>query len=251
MSQETGKVGLHTKDDKNRSFGRTLCRPFKFLATQMIIQVLAIYMAYLYGLIYIAFSTFPDVWEQVYGESIGIGGLNYISLGVGYVLGSQICGPLTDRIYLHLSNKTGTGKPEYRIPVMVPGAVLVPVGLFWYGWGVQAQTHWIVPSIGAAIFSMGTIMGFQVIQVYLIDAYTEHAASALAAVTVLRSLAGFAFPLFSTAMFKALHYGWGNSVLGFIALAIGCPAPYILWRYGERLRLKSTFAASGEGNLIR
>lgn len=46
----------------------------------MIIQVLALYMSFLYGLMYLVLSTFPGLWEGPYNESIGIGGLNYISM---------------------------------------------------------------------------------------------------------------------------------------------------------------------------
>ena len=86
-------------------------------------------------------------------------------------------------------------------------------------------------------------MVFQCCQTYIVDAYSRFAASAVASTTVLRSLAGFGFPLFAPAMYNALGYGWGNSVLGFAALAVGLPAPFLLWRYGEQLRAKSKFAA--------
>ena len=115
-----------------------------------------------------------------------------------------------------------------------------------YGWSAQAHTHWIVPDIGAAIFSLGVIISFQSIQVYLVDSYVTFAASAIAAATVLRSLAGFGFPLFAPAMYQALGFGWGNSLLGFVAIALGVPAPLMLWRYGEGLRKRSNFAAGGE-----
>ena len=47
---------------------------------------------------------------------------------------------------------------------------------------------------------------------------------ALAAVSCLRSLAGFGFPLFAPAMFNALGYGKGDTILACAAIALGCPA---------------------------
>lgn len=139
----------------------SLSRPFKLLSTEIIIQVLAIYIRYLYGLMYLVLSTFPALWTNTYHESIGIGGLNYISLGIGFFLGTQICAPLQDRIYTLLKARhNGQGKPEFRVPLMLPGALLVPIGLFWYGWTAHSATHWILPNIGTAIFAAGVITGF-------------------------------------------------------------------------------------------
>ena len=44
-------------------------------------------------------------------------------------------------------------------------------------------------------------------------------------------------------MYQALGLGWGNSMLGFIAVGLGIPAPLLLWKYGETLRAKSPYAA--------
>ena len=65
---------------------------------------------------------------------------------------------------------------------------------------------------------------FQSIQTYVIDAFALYAASALAAVSFLRALAGFGFPLFAPAMYKALGYGKGDTVLAACSIAIGLPA---------------------------
>ena len=100
-----------------------------------------------------------------------------------------------------------------------------------------------MPDIGAGLLACATICGYYSIQNYVIDCYTKYAASAVAAMTVLRSLAGFGFPLFAPAMYDALGYGWGNSILAFVAIAIGAPAPWVLWHYGPRLRAKSVYAA--------
>ncbi len=193
---------------------------------------------------YLVLSTFPTLWRTRYNQSVGMGGLNYISLGLGFFLGAQICAPFNDRIYRRLKKRNnGIGKPEFRVPMMVPGAVLVPIGLFWYGWSAQQGVHWILPNIGACIFAAGTIIAFQCIQTYIVDAYSRYAASGIAAATVLRSLAGFGFPLFAPYMYSSLEYGWGNSLLAFVAIGLGIPAPFMLWKYGESLRARSRFAA--------
>ncbi|KAI9706222.1 MAG: hypothetical protein M1812_008245 [Candelaria pacifica] len=253
LRKETGNEALHTEyEHPERTLFNllktSLARPFRLLSSQIIVQVLGVYMAYIYGLMYLVLSTFPSLWVTRYHESIGIGGLNYISLGLGFFLGTQICAPINDRIYRTLKKRNnGIGKPEFRVPLMVPGSILVPIGLFWYGWSAQAHTHWIMPNIGATIFAAGSIMNFQSIQTYLVDAYTRYAASAISAAAVLRSLAGFGFPLFAPAMYNALDFGWGNSLLGFLAIVLGVPAPFILWKFGENLRQKSPFAAGGGG----
>lgn len=78
------------------------------------------------------------------------------------------------------------------------------------------------------------------ISTYLVDAYTLHAASALAANTVLRSLVGAILPLAGPSMYAALGLGWGNSLLAFIALAM-CPIPVFFYKYGERIRMSPKF----------
>ncbi|KAI5290739.1 hypothetical protein KEM54_000611 [Ascosphaera aggregata] len=252
LRKETGEDSWHTEAEKMQVsvwmlLRTSIVRPFILIATQPIVQCLALYMAYIYGLMYMMLSSFPSLWTgpEYYGESIGIGGLNYISLGLGFFVASQVGSWITDVFYRRLKARSadGMGKPEFRLPLLFGSAVLVPVGLFIYGWTAQHKTHWIGPNIGAFFVAAGVIPGFQGTQTYIIDAYTRYAASAVAAMAFLRSLAGFGFPLFSPYMYNALHYGWGNSLLGFVAIAIGCPAPFMLWKYGEPLRKKSTFAA--------
>lgn len=74
---------------------------------------------------------------------------------------------------------------------------------------------------------------------YIIDSYPDYASSANAASQFMRSVAAFALPLAAPSMYEALGYGWGNSVLAFICLGVGIPAPLLLWKYGARLRAKA------------
>ena len=74
-----------------------------------------------------------------------------------------------------------------------------------------------------------------VVMMYLVDVHSMYCASALASNTVMRSIAGAVLPLCGLDMYDALGLGWGNLLLGFIAIGVSV-APLIFWRYGERLR---------------
>lgn len=146
-----------------------------------------------------------SVFEESYDQDVGRASLNYVSLGVGFVIGLQISGRMQDRIYSwckehavdpsslrktgqywrsyrngdaeqeknknpsvsnnavdHSSQSMFPGKPisigqgslgrtnatksnsdatrglpEYRLPLVLPFSLLLPIGLFIYGWAAQ------------------------------------------------------------------------------------------------------------------
>jgi len=131
--------------------------------------------------------------------------------------------------------------PEYRLPLLLPFSLFIPIGLLWYGWAAQARVHWIVPNLGCIIFAMGLIVCFNCAQAYVVDTYTTYSASATGAAAFVRTMAGFSFPLFAPKMYDSLGVGWGNTVLASVALTFGLVAPILLWRWGGWLRSKSTY----------
>ena len=249
LRKDTGNPSLHTKWEKpDRTFVKVaqlaLARPFILLGTQPILQVLALYIAYIFGLVYLALTTFPILWTDHYHQSISIAGLNYLSLAIGYIIGTQCCTRLIDMVYKRLKDGRGKGigKPEFRLPLLLPGALLIPIGLLWYGWSAQKHLHWIMPNIGAVIFAIGIKFGMQCTQLYALDVYPTYAASASAGSMFIRSLAGFAFPVWAPYMYKHLDFGWGNSLLALVAILIGVPVPFLMWVYGPALRKRSPYA---------
>lgn len=72
----------------------------------------------------------------------------------------------------------------------------------------------------------------------------------LAANSVLRSLFGMAFPLFTTYMFRNLGIHWASSLPGFLALAC-VPFPFLFYRYGHKIRMRCEFAAEAAEVLQR
>lgn len=69
-----------------------------------------------------------------------------------------------------------------------------------------------------------------------------YAASVLAASSVLRSLFGAVFPLFTKYMYDDLGVHWASSIPAFLAVAC-VPFPFLFYKYGEKLRMKCKFAA--------
>ncbi|KAL2796679.1 putative MFS transporter [Aspergillus keveii] len=246
LVKETANPNLHT-EEKAETFATKLLhafsRPILLFTTQPIIFAMALYMAYLFGTTYLMFATFPEIWTEFYKETPSVAGLNYLSIAIGSFIGLFLQLKLIDRTYHTLKRRNnGTATPEFRMPSLFIGSVLSTIGLFWYAWSI-GRTHWIMPNIGALVYTAGTISCLQGMQTYIVDSYQTYAASALAACAVLRSLAGFGFPLFAPYMYDSLGYGWGTSVLAFVAIAIGWTAPVFFWVFGERLRGASRFAA--------
>ncbi|KAJ7756796.1 multidrug resistance protein 4 [Mycena maculata] len=212
-----------------------LSRPAMLLFGSPVCFMLSLYMAFMYGIYYLMFTTFDTLFIETYGFNTGTSGLTYIGLGVGFISATAFSAKWANEIYIYLAKQNGgKGEPEMRIPAVIFGSIFVPVGLFWYGWSAEAKIHWIMPIIGSGIFGFGNLP----MQLYLVDTFT-FAASALSAASVLRSLLGCAFPLFGPAMFGALGNGGGNSLLGGLAIVLGIPFPVYLYYHGASIRAKS------------
>lgn len=76
------------------------------------------------------------------------------------------------------------------------------------------------------------------------------AASAFAANTMLRSLVGASFPLFSKQMFENLGVQWAGTLLGCIA-ALMIPIPIAFRMYGPKIRQKSRLSPTSNVGVKR
>ena len=217
---------------------RGFFRPVLLFCKSPIICLLSIYMALVYGLLYLFFTTISSVFENNYGFSTGLSGLAYLGIGIGFFVGLGIIAVTNDRIVMKLTARNnGNYWPEMRLPIMTIFAFVIPISFFWYGWTADKHVHWIVPIIGMFPFGVGMLGVYMPIQTYIIDCYPAHAASANATLTATRSLLGALLPLAGPKMFQSLGLGWGNSLLGFLALAF-VPAPILFNRYGQKIREK-------------
>jgi predicted MFS family arabinose efflux permease len=134
---QTGNTQLRARThDRTRTANqllvRAIIRPVRMLCTSPIVFSLSIYCAFLFGLTYLLFTTFPGVFGETYHFSTETAGLAFLGLGVGMIIGIALFAVLSDKL-LHQPRGGTLARPELRLILMVWSSPLVPVGFFWYG----------------------------------------------------------------------------------------------------------------------
>lgn len=251
------KSAANADFQQRSSLSHSLLRPVRLLTTQPIIIVLSLYIISQYGVLWLMFSSVYSLFTTQYHLPIHLASLPYLSVGLGFFLGTRITSLFTDRIYaqyklkLQRSNPTGqhTVPPEVRLLLTFPASLLPPLGLLIYGWTAAFHLHPAIPNIGIALVAMGFTTGNQCIAAYIVDVYPHYTASAMTAANAVRYVAGFGFPLFAPGLYKKLGYGWGNTLLAGCVFGMGVPGMVGVWKWGGWLRGRSQFAAGErEGN---
>ena len=248
LAKRTGKVYISDMEKKQgkttpkAAFQKAMIRPWALLFTEPIVLLLSIYMAIIYGTLYMLFGAFPIVFQEVRGWSQGVGGLAFLGVAIGILIGVGYS-IIDNKRYARVEKEHGgEAPPETRLPPAIVASFFLPIGIFWFAWTNFPSIHWIVCIIGTIPFGAGMVLVFLALMNYLIDAYTIYAASVLAANSVLRSIFGATFPLFTTYMYSGLGIHWASSIPGFLALAC-LPFPFVFWKFGARIRMKCKYAA--------
>lgn len=223
------RIRWEAQDD---TFGNTirsaLLRPLILVATQPIFQIIPRYTSYLFGLLYFVLATFAALWIERYHESTSVAGIGYLSLAIGYIIGTHPCAGFLDKVYKHLTRTRGAGIviPEFRLPLLIPGSLCVPNGLLWYGWSAEKHLFWVVSNLGMVMLAIGLKYCTRCLQLYALDVYTTYAASANAGSNMVRSISGFGLPVVAPYLYRSLDYAHGNTVLAGIVIVIGVPSPF-------------------------
>lgn len=108
---------------------------------------------------YLLFSTFPTIFRGQYNFNAGESGLVFIGFGLGCIVALATILSFSDKMTVARAKKSANGesRPETRLILMIYGVPALPIGLFWYGWSVEAKTHWIVPIIGTFVLALGVM----------------------------------------------------------------------------------------------
>ena len=251
LRRETGNSAIEVPEElKQRGpkqlFGTALARPFRFLATEAIVQFGALYNGFLYGLSFL----FNGAFHMIFGPD-GYG-YNTIGIGIcflGIVFG--ICFGLftnifQERYYQRQVVKAGQRDvPEARVHHAKLAAVVLPISLLAFAFTARPDIHPVFPVLASAFWGWSFYCLILMTLTYTEDAYKTFSASGLAGVGLVRNLAGAAFPLVGRFMFKGM--GTQNACLVLTALAvILAPIPFILESNGVSLRKRSPWATAHE-----
>ncbi|KAF8915643.1 major facilitator superfamily domain-containing protein [Mucidula mucida] len=189
MDPEKCNRRVRTVFEKTESREYACVHAINHLFGKPIAQVIAVYSAIVYGVFYLTLTTIPTIVKVVHHEDVGVAARQYIALGLGLWIASQVNARYMDEIYLYLREKNS------GVAAMVPGSVIFPIGMLISDWCADQGVHWVGTDIGLALVGCGAILILLSVQAYVVDTFALYAASA-----------GFGFPLVAPAMYDALGY---------------------------------------------
>jgi len=205
---ETKNWAIHAPADESKVdfmviVQKYLLRPFAMLVSEPILLVVTLYMALIYGILYLFFEAYPIAFQEERGWNAGVGALPFLGILVGVVLAGIFITVTTKTRFARKLKEEGHVVPEERLLPMIAGGAIFPAGMFWFAWTSNPNITWVPQVLAGIPIGMGILMIFLQGLNYLIDVYMMNANSAIAANTFVRSFLGGGFPLFATYMLVA------------------------------------------------
>lgn len=177
LRRRTKNWGIHAKQEEievdfRELMTKNFSRPLRILVTEPIVLLLSIYMAFIYGLLYLFLTAYPIVFQRIHGFSNGVGGLPYFGMIIGMLLAGLMIILQQPSYNRKLTANNNIPIPEWRLPPVIMGGVSFAGGIFWFGWsGYRADIHWIVPTLSGLLTGFGLLAIFLQSLNYIVDAY--------------------------------------------------------------------------------
>lgn len=226
-----------------RMIAISLYRPMHMLITEPVVFWFSLWISFSWAILYLQFDALPLVYQTVYDFDLAQSGAVFAAASVGSIL-STVLSIYQEKMAIHYSRwlrvKLQT-TPEGRLYFTGLTAILMPAGIFWFGFSAHRTVPWIVPTLGVTAITMGIFSIFLATFNYSADVYLIYASSALAAQGLCRNLLAGAFPLITDQMFRNMGYRPATAMLGAIGLALTL-VPWVLILFGPRIRARSRIA---------
>ncbi|VDC02268.1 unnamed protein product [Peniophora sp. CBMAI 1063] len=246
--QETGDVRYCAKLEVQKAplqqrIGRVLGTPFKILFQEPVLIAITAYMSFIFGNVYLVFSSYPIVFTQGHGLNSGVSGMMYLPIPVGGIIGCVVYLTYYNPRYSRAAQELSPAPvpPEKRLEMSLIAGPIFAAFFFIFGFTSYPSINFWVPLVSGVLIGVGNLLISLSFINYIVDMYKLYAASALAANTVVRSIFAAVFPLFGHQMYSSLNPRWASLLLGCFAMLL-VPIPFLLVKYGPALRARSRFA---------
>jgi MFS transporter, DHA1 family, multidrug resistance protein len=205
LRKSTGNENYRSASElKTIDFGKTLTsamiKPIEISIKDPAIGFAVIYAMIVYGTYYSFFEAFPITYLGVYQMSLGGLGLIFTSLAVGCAVGVLIYVMYLKKVFIprarhfHETYGTPVAIEQWLRPGLF-GVWGVSAGLILYAWTARSDIHWMVPTLGIAIWAASSFLVFQSMIAWVALTYPKYVASLFAANDLMRSSAAGAMVL--------------------------------------------------------
>ena len=196
------------------------------------------------SLLYAVTTGIPSQFGNIYGFNELQLGLVYIPFGSGSIISAFTTGKLIDWNYRRHAKRHGypltknrfqdlTNFPieKARLEIALPLLYFAILGLIGYGWVLKAQTNLAGPLIFLFIFGYGSMTGFQVMQILMIDISPGNAGAATAANNLFRCLLGAGSTSVVVPMINRMGVGWAYTFASLVWVLFS-PLLLAMMKYG-------------------
>lgn len=154
---------LHNESLPKRML-KGIARPIKFILTEPITDLFALYLIVLYVVLFGFLPGFDFIFgsDGIYGFDQLHTGLCFLAMDVGFLVALLPIYPIYQRFKRKLQEAEAQGKervvPEERLVYAIIAAPLLPISIFWMGWTSWAGVNFWSPIVASAVFGF-SVMG--------------------------------------------------------------------------------------------
>jgi len=237
----------------------SVLRPASVFYSSAVLQIMSLYGGLSFTFFYTMSTTLPDILATRYSLSPALVGVSFLSFsksrshklnslcialtlaGVGSFIAIIVSNRILDRIHLKLKRpEDATSAPENRLPLMIIGAIILPLVVTLYGWSAELVLPLPVMLFSVSVLGFAVLITIVSLMAYIVDAFGIYSASALTSQLVTRCLLGTFLPLLTPLLTDAIGWGWGFTVLAATCLVLA-PVPVMVFWYGREWRQRSKY----------
>jgi len=99
------------------------------------------------------------------------------------MIGNATGGPICDYLAKFMTKRNGgVYEPEFRLLLMIPAVIIGSIGYFGFGWSIEENDKWIVPTILYGLTGMGGVYLAIPVYTYVVDSHRALAPEAFVTV---------------------------------------------------------------------